>query len=509
VLALFSVAQGQSDSGTGSGGRIILPDGLTLRPHAYAHLESGQIESGNVKNDDFQANGSKYGIDHVWTEDGDIEFGFASTYRERFDMDVSIGAKLYFSYPIFFSHDKNTKYLRTDPYFDQAYAKYSWGPVESSWLSAQVGYFKFKYNPDVRNLGEYMFRTGTYPIYFDMSFDAPFQRLLGIHLQDNFLDNSLKIDWLLASATLFPTMNWSAAVLANYDVAGLHFLNIGAGVDFADLLDVYTKSAFPSYGGDPTSLTSTTYNNRYVGANGDTNFYTFQGTKVMGRLSIDPKTFFKWRFLGENDLKLYAEADLIGVQNYPDSGLNPAGQKVITAPSYDSILQRIPVSVGFNFPTYPLFAYGVAPELLLWKLQGKYDVVPQISTTLGCLVAGAALSWLQERFHINSQLDVLNLEMEYFGAKYYNDASNVNGKGDAPLPYSVNIWGDPGAPRKSDVKWSVYAKKSFLNGHFSVAAQVGLDHLRLSTPAYDYEYWNEMLVTSNDWWWVLKTSWMF
>jgi hypothetical protein len=461
VLALFSLAQAQGDSGASNSGRIVLPDGLTLKPHAYAHLEAGQMVSGNLNYQEASYfNNSKYAIDHVWTEDADIEFGFTSTYRERLKMEVSLGAKQAFSYPNYFDNGHtNTKYMNSYIYFDEAYGQYHFGQAESPWLMAQIGYFRFKYNPDVRNLGEYMFRTGTYPIYFDMSFDAPFQRLLGIHLQDNFFDNSLKLDWLLTSATTFPTMNWSFAALLDYDIAALHFVNFGAGVDFADLLDVYTDHAFPPDGGDPTQPKKGNF--QYVAANGDTSWYSYQGTKIMARLSIDPKAFFKSRFLGSEDLKLYAEADLIGVQNYPDSGISPGIGKELVAPSYDNWKERIPIAIGFNVPTF-------------------------------------------------RTLDVLNAEVEWFGAQYYNDATEVFVlQNNPPLP-NVSGWGLPDAPRKTDIKWSIYAKKSFFNGHFVVTGQVARDHLRLSNAAFDFaQLWNEMLVTSNDWWWVLKTSWMF
>jgi hypothetical protein len=55
----------------------------------------------------------------------------------------------------------------------------------------------------------------------------------------------------------------------------------------------------------------------------------------------------------------------------------------------------------------------------------------------------------------------------------------------------------------------VYAKKSFFDGHFAVAGQVGRDHMRLPCASYNDEMWNELLVEDKDWWWVLKTSWMF
>jgi hypothetical protein len=295
-----------------------------------------------------------------------------------------------------------------------------------------------------------------------MSFDFAQERLLGLHIQDNFFQ-SLKLDFLLVSATVMPTMNWSFAALAEYDVAKLHFITVGAGVDFANYFDVYNNTSFPKYfgingAGDPT--TPRTNNGFYI-ANGDTNYYTFAGTKLMARLSIDPKVFLPWKVFGENDLRFYAEADLIGVKDYPDSGYanSSSTQLDLIAPSYNTWWQRMPVAFGFNFPAFKI-------------------------------------------------LDVLSGEVEWFGAKYYNDASGVVNYGSNPLPWD---WQDKFHLHytKAELKWSVYAKKSLFGGHFAVIGQIGRDHLRLPCAAYDSESWAELLVTAQDWWWVLKTSWMF
>jgi hypothetical protein len=458
VMAVFSFVQAQTDSGAG---RIVLPEGIKLMPHAYGHMEAGEIEEGSLKLDDVSNFlSTDYKIDHIWTEDACIAFGFDASYRERLKMAFSLGAKLYFSYPVL-EKARYTKNLRQDIFFDDLNAQYYFGDAKMPWLLGQVGYFKFKYNPDVRNLGEYMFRTGTYPIWFDMGFDAPFQRLLGLHLQSN-LFKSLKLDLLFASATVAPAMNWSLAVLANYDVAALHFIDIGAGVDFAHLFSVYTNHTFSVFGGDPTTPSNFSVSYKYIKAPGDTEWYTFKGTKLMGRISIDPKAFIHWKYFGENDLKLYAEADLIGLENYPDSGIPSTGGFEYVAPSYDKWKEKTPVAVGFNFPTF-------------------------------------------------KTLDVANLEVEWFGAKYYNDASNLMNLGSKPLPYSVRQFVDTTYPypSKSYFKWSVYVKKSLFNGHFAITAQAGRDHMRLPCASYGDELWNELLVENRDWWWVLKTSWMF
>jgi hypothetical protein len=459
-VAFFSIAQAEPGEG------LEISDGLFVKMHGYGYLEAGQIGHGNLSYKAQQdiVNGGDNFINHLWTEDGYVSLGFDAVYKDNLEMVASLGTQLYFSYPqINVSGSRFTKNVRQDVAIDDAFTQFHFGDTSSSLFIAQIGYFKFKYNPDVRNLGEYMFRTGTYPVFFNMSFDFPQARLLGLHLQENLFE-SLKLDALLVSSTIAPTQDWSIAGLANYDVAKLHFINIGAGIDFANILNVYNNSSFSrGFGingiGDPTTPRA---GNAFFIDNGDTNYYTFTGTKLMGRISLDPKVFLPWRtMLGEDDLKLYAEADIIGVKNYPDSAYasSSATTKSLVAPSYDKWWQRMPISVGFNLPTF-------------------------------------------------KTMDVLNAEVEWFGAKYYNDASNVITYGSAPLPWD---WQDKTNIHyvKSEIKWSVYAKKSLFDGHFSIIGQVGRDHLRLPCALYDSESWAELLVTSSDWWWTLKTNWSF
>jgi len=483
-LMLFSFAQAESDTAEASdapvvttkdnsdNGRIELPEGMVIKPHAYGHFEAGQIVNGSLRNNILDINGgslSNYKIDHVWTEDAVIWAGFEGIYRKNFKMALELGTKLYFSYPQEGTTNRYTKNNRQDVFLEKAYSQYKIGDESSPYFLTQVGYFDFKYNPDVRNLGEYMFRTGTYPIYFDMGFDYPQARLLGLHLQSNV--QSIKFDALFASATAYPTMNWSVALLGSYDIAALHFMEIGAGVDWADLFDVYTGHSFPvRLGGDPTEPHGT-LNDAYVDNNGDTAYYTFRGTKVMARISLDPKAFMPSSIFGVNDLKIYAEADIIGLKDYPDSAVLVGGNsqtdslgnpvKKQTAPSYNVWWQKMPVMIGINIPTF-------------------------------------------------KALDVLSAEFEWFGAKYYNDASGVLNQGSKPLPWNVII--DDASqklPAKAQLKWSVYAKRSFFGGHFALIGQVGRDHMRLQTAAYDNEMYNELLIEGNDWWWVLKTCWSF
>jgi len=450
--------------------RIDLPEGVVIRPRLYGHFQTGQIGQGTPRQEDRDFLGYEPGehIRHLWHQNAIIESGFDLLYRERTKLTFTLGTKLYFSYPILMNA-RYTQNLRQDVYLSDLYAQYHIGDIAMPLFLGQVGYFMFKYNPDCRNFGDYLFRTGTYPIYFDMGFDFPAARLLGLHGQTNLFE-SLKLDLLLISSTVTPAMNWSLAGLVNYDVAKLHFINIGAGVDFAHLFSVYNERTYPKFGGDPTTPSTTSANERYLTnmrINGidttyDTGYYTFKGTKVMGRISIDPKVFIPWKGFGENDLKLYAEADIIGVKSYPEISLTPGDQKQLLAPSYNNWKQKMPVAVGFNVPTFKL-------------------------------------------------LDVLSGELEWFGARYYNDASYVINKGNnaKPMPYGLDYWNSGESGLKSFLKWSVYAKKTFAGGHFAITGQIGRDHLRLPCAAYDNELWNELELEAKDWGWYLKTSWMF
>ena len=326
-LALVSLGFAESDS---SKGRIELPAGLLLKPYAYGHFEFGDIVSGSLNGLTSTNVGSYDGkITGGWIEDQVATIGLAANYKNNLDMRVGLLTQLYFSYPVVNQNaSRMTKTSTQAVAIDDAYAQYHFGSAEVPSFAAQIGYFKYKYNPDVRNLGEYLFRTGTYPIYFTMGLDFPQARLLGLRLETNFGNfapvlKGLKLEGILASATLPPTMVWSGAAIANYDVCDAHFINIGAGIDYSALYNVYDAKTYPgafAVNGNGDPVTPHKENAFYINATGDTVFYSFAGTKIMGRASIDPKALCPMNFLGKEDLKLYVEADVIGTKAYSDSG---------------------------------------------------------------------------------------------------------------------------------------------------------------------------------------------
>jgi hypothetical protein len=129
---------------------------------------------------------------------------------------------------------------------------------------------------------------------------------------------------------------------------------------------------------------------------GNQKYYTFRSTKIALRASFDPKAFFPHRFMGDEDLKLYGEYAILGLQNYPTRNAPHADY-------YNKISERSPFMVGFNFPAFRV-------------------------------------------------LDVLAIELEELKSAYWAGQSVPFEKG-LPIPpeqTSISL---------ADVKWSVYAKR--------------------------------------------------
>ena len=198
-------------------------------------------------------------------------------------------------------------------------------------LSLTAGYFPFKYNPESSNLGEYLFRSGAYPGYVITDFDFAKARLMGLNVSSTLFEN-LHLNMLFTSEYREPPFfDYSLSFLAGYKLPN-KILDFGVGIDFNRLIPI-----------DPSKTTDHSNviveNGKDVIENGDTLFYTKIGTKVMGRLTFDPKPLLPFaELLSPSDFKLYGEFAILGLKNY--------------GTYYPNIYQRIPVMVGFNVPCF-------------------------------------------------------------------------------------------------------------------------------------------------------------
>jgi hypothetical protein len=436
------------------------------KPYGYGAVESGQFMKYKYQGEDF-----RYG----WRQRAYVVMGTQVPVSERLTIQGGLKGFLWYNT---FPKERNGDNLNFDDKhvslgIDQAEAVYRFGDLETPGLEMHLGQFAYKYNPDVRNLGEYMFRTGAYPNFIQTDFDYTQASLTGILLRHTL--GNWHNDLIVNTETdLVPYFDMNLSYLTHYSVG--KFMDVGAGVSFTNLISVDESKTTPNPKELPAPLqgfgdaggkgvTGFQYKGYLDGS--DTAYYTFRSTKLNFRVSFNLQSLFESEIFGPEDLKLYSEAALLGVKNYPlPIGYEAFGDSV---KSYYSYLQnrseRMPVMLGFNIPTF-------------------------------------------------KAMDVLSLEMEWYGLKS-PDSYRDRREDYYPLPQSGYYWkkasgsysaSDYGS--KDNLKWSLYGRKTLLNG-LQVVGQVARDHLRhnMDSPIQLDE--EEALTKSGQWWWALKLAYYY
>jgi hypothetical protein len=284
---------------------------IVFKPIGYGSLEIGQIASGYFR---YKAPPRQLTpISHVWQQRAFGIFGCSALIENRLEINISGLGLIAYSTPQV-GTDPQTMQTRNMFAVKTAYAACPFGDPENMSFKAQIGYFPFKYNPNVRNLGEYLFRSNAYPLLTYSDFDYPMADILGARVNfqfktpDHFLH--LQNDLLIHSEVYsLPVQTWSLSDVASVKL--FNALTVGAGVSFVNLFSVYQGQ----YG---TEWTDKYYSNPLTLRNGlDSAQFEWKSTKVMAQLSFDPKRFIPIDIFGKNDLVLYSEADIIGLKDYP------------------------------------------------------------------------------------------------------------------------------------------------------------------------------------------------
>jgi len=140
-------------------------------------------------------------------------------------------------------------------------------------------------------------------------------------------------------------------------------------------------------------------------------------------------------------LILYGEAALLGVKNFPVY--------------YDDMMRRMPMMIGFNFPTFKV-------------------------------------------------LDVLSLEMEYYGSRWLPTYPSPQTLSASPTPImSVVTSYYPTDWDKDNWKWSVYAERALIHG-LTLSGQFASDHSR----SWDWNNFGktpwENYTRPSQWYWSMK-----
>lgn len=389
-----------------------------------------------------------------------LNFGLSKQVTDRLQIQAAVEGKMYYNT---FSQNQSSTipegfFLPTMYYafyFDRVYGSYTLGDVNSPYLQFTLGYFPYKYNPDARDLGEYLYRSGTYPAYIINNFDYPQARLAGLKVSSD-LFGMFHQDLLLTTTTdLPPFFDLNLGYVASVDIG--KFLNIGVGGMYQSLVPFDEGLTSPRR--SDNSYTNARDSDGVMLGDTATHYYTSAGLKLMARFTLDFKGFTgayseNSGIFGKEDLKLYGEMAILGVENYPsDPTNNPYG--------YDTLGHKIPITLGFNVPAFKF-------------------------------------------------LDVLTAEVEWYGCTY---PSTIQTKDElvykpVPVPVNFNTVGPETYANLDNWKWSVYAKKSFKNGLY-VVGQVACDHIRNESPVNVFYDSEEALRTNRSWWWALKIGYKF
>jgi hypothetical protein len=357
--------------------------------------------------------------------------------------------------------------------------------------------FPIKYNPDSKNLGEYLYRSGTYP---------PLRYTGGWSYVNSsgYLAQGFRFNWNMLGGTLHHdfTMTLERDLEPNYDPSPAYliswkpvpFFELGAGAQWAHGLSFQPEklkpktieNAYDKRTGLPIGYRDTTAgawktqphlasnkvlpdtatcltdrsvacpngainDGSFVGrtANGvpgdSLDYYTFKGFKLMSRASFDLGLLMG---AAPDAFKVYGEWALLGAEDQPFY--------------YDKKSERMPIMFGLNIPTFGF-------------------------------------------------LDMLNVEAEFLKSRFRNN-SNVLMRKKWPLPLASEAeilhpeMYDTAATTKDDWKWSVFARKQIREG-ITLYGQVASDNQRQI--AFEYGPWMQdhpATEFTSEWYYIVRVE---
>ena len=388
---------------------------------------------------------------------------------EHASLFLGVGGGYFFVFPRSkgnpWAHSQRSGFGLTDAHAE--FGMYQRGQDEL--LRLKIGIFNYKYNEDARNLGEYLYRSWTYPTILQTG--GVLQNINSAFMQLNGVAASTKIGgfqndlMLTIQSSHAPVYALSLADIISYNIGGI--LTVGGGFMFDNFYSPSEDAVTPQIpdnlyytvvGGDSLPLGDQLAKKRLdklkqnllVAGNDtvitDSGYYTFAGQKMMVRASLSLGKLMPSLF-AEHELRLYGEAILMGLKDYPTF--------------YAKKMDRVATMVGFNLPT----------------------------------------------FHL---LDLFSVEWEYCPNPFPNAyIQYYEGDGTATPPGSVQDLRIGDFPNintihSDDVKWSIYAKKQVYE-KFALYAQVARDHLRIMDQWGNTDH-DDFLPNRNHWYWMFQLS---
>jgi hypothetical protein len=484
VLALIGMTQGEESNGKW----VIQPK------HIGASLDLGHISKGVVENElDY------YGI----TRTGAYT-SIGAVYDSRLEVRIGVGGL--FWYAASNETDPVRRLVRYGAGAGEASGVYSFGDPSTPSSKLQIGLFPIKYSPS-HNLGEYLYRSGTYPGYLITGgwsyMDASSYLAEGVRFSLPTFGSKVVHEFtVLMERDLSPLNDFSPGY--NLTVKPNSFLEFGGGIVWSHGLstkpshlarkekeNAYSKNSnLPVFGaekclngngicevsrdtlpiGHPDNpltipltvvhydtsvqakVTLSDWQRCKSGDCSDIGYYTFRGFKAVARATVDFGALIDVQAIPPGTFRAYGEVALLGVENQPFF--------------YEKRSERMPMTLGVDVPTFGI-------------------------------------------------LDRLSAEVEYNKSRFRNTTYAVN-QNQYPIPLGHNDlsgsetggYGYMGAGEtKDDLKWSILANRKLAEG-LNIRAQVASDHMRHP------DFWGVMsdepaTRTKDQWYYVLRLDFGF
>ncbi|MBD3392223.1 MAG: hypothetical protein GF418_09165 [Chitinivibrionales bacterium] len=376
------------------------------------------------------------------------------------------------------------------------------------------GFFGFNTSPDAQVFGGYLYRSGCYPGYvFSGGATAG---LAGLRVRTDVL-SPFSLNALATLELEYPYFDLTLGLVPAVDIGG--FLETAGGVVAYRVAPADRGLTHPK-------------RSSYINEKGDREYYTLAGTKLMARFTFDTRKAFGIQALGEQDLKLYAEAGLLGVKNYRAIEVASGQTGEIKTVGYEKRLDRMPVMAGFNWPTHPLLAHGILPAATAaflialepdttWETydstllsQGihEHEKAYAVDTAThreergfahkryrpiawgaASLAAGLGTFFLERVLGRPLRLDRIAIEFEYYRLPHENHA-DFNGEPLPPLILDSDFEAE-----QDDFRWGLVATKTIME-RFSVGFKAASDHFR--TPnEFGWFRPEERILATDEWYW--------
>ena len=315
------------------------------------------------------------------------------------DFDVHVGLGVMTFSVIDRAGVPNAQFRRMVPVLAQAKGVYTLGGRlhEATPLRLEVGLFPFKYNSYATNLGEYMFRTRVMPIQvrtggldvietaggFLTGFHADGHLPAGFHWDAFYtinmdrvplkaqsltfmLDYKLKNIFETGFGVQFENMFFDRpGLLSPKENNNMSYKTVHVGTGAEKNFNVRTlgtgeysttcraEDAATCSGEAPLAQNGSTIGRKDIISGNvvdtvyrivDSAYYSFSGTKVVGRAALNFQSMLQLEFLNPKDLPIYAEAILMGLDKVPVYG--------------ETTMERLPIMFGVNLPTFKLLDFS-------------------------------------------------------------------------------------------------------------------------------------------------------